>query len=129
MDDFTVEKYQSRRKPKGVTARLRARKRRKEGPVVKAVRAKCVERDGYCRLMGLGFCAGPSQWCHLGEKKRSKTRGLPPEERHTTVWSFMGCEGHHGAYDAGEIGIEPVDAEKGANGHLRVTVDGVNTYV
>lgn len=104
MRELTVESSRPRKRP-GVTARLRARKRRKEAPVVTRVRARCVDRDGYCRLMGVSPCAGPSQWCHLGDKQRFKTRGQAPEVRHTVEGTFMGCEKHHGEYDRGELEI------------------------
>lgn len=83
--------------------RTKGRAKRAEKKVVVDVRSKCVERDGYCRLAGLGFgqCAGESQWAHLGERKRFKTRGLPPEERHATTHSIMLCEAHHYFYDKG----------------------------
>lgn len=102
------------RKRKGVTARARAAKRRKEGPVVKSVRAECVKRDDYCRFMGISPCEGPSEWCHMEEKQRFRTRGMAPEVRHTTTHSFMGCSRHHRLYDAGELRIF-ASQEYGAN--------------
>ncbi len=85
---------------------------------MKAVRAICVERDGYCRLMGLTPCDGPSEWCHLEEKKRARTRGMSPEKRHTQDFSMMACRKHHQMYDTGEIQIAMT--EKGADGPIRV---------
>lgn len=117
------------RKRPGITARARAAKRRKEGPVATLVRDACVDRDGYCRVMGIGFCAGPSQWAHLGQMRRCHTRGLAPERRHTEAGSLMLCEYHHGQYDAHRLAIDPVDPDKGAIGYLAVTVDGVITHV
>lgn len=110
------------RKKPGPVARARAKKRRKEGPVVKAVRAKCVDRDGYCRhgkddeLAGY-YCEGYSQWAHFGEKKRFKTRGMAPEERHTTTDSLMLCEACHTDYDHGDLIIVPM-TEDGCDGEL-----------
>lgn len=120
MNDLTYVKPSRPRKPKGPTARYRAKRRRAEQPVVKSVRAKCVERDGYCRLMGLSPCAGPSQWMHLGEKKRARTRGMRPEQRHTTAGTAMGCERHHGLYDTGQI--ELAMGERGADGPMRAQI-------
>lgn len=92
----------------------RGRKRRREGKVTKSIRAQCVERDGYCRLMGVGTCDGPSEWAHLGEKKRARTRGMDPEVRHTTVHSMMLCHLHHYLYDVGTITIT-LRTARGAN--------------
>jgi hypothetical protein len=104
--------------PKGRTKKqLQSRSQRAEAKVKRAVRAACVERDGGCRLAGFFEpCSGAIEWCHLGEWKRSKTRGMAPEERHSTVGSFMACTHHHQLYDRGEIVIEY--GPDGANGHL-----------
>lgn len=87
---------------KGKTrAQLKAAKDRLEARVKKSVRAICVDRDGHCRA-GLHVqtpCAGESQWAHMHEKRRSKTRGQAPEARHMTEWSLMLCRTHHDAYD------------------------------
>lgn len=102
---------------------LKRTKRRKlhvEALVKQKVRALCVERDGDCRLHGAaGFtCSGESEWAHLGEKKRARTRGMKPEQRHTTAGSLMLCTGHHRAYDAGALRIE-ILTMAGADGLLR----------
>lgn len=93
---------------KGPTARARAAKARKDAAYATKIRAKVQERDGEvgCRAWGnfVGVCEGRGEWAHLGEKKRFKTRGLPPAERHTTAESCLLCTKHHDAYDAGEIG-------------------------
>jgi hypothetical protein len=106
--------------PKGETRkRIEGRRRRTAAKVVRSVRSQCVDRDGFCRLMGVGPCAGASELAHLGDKKRFKTRGQAPEVRHTTAGSFMACAGHHRRYDAGEIQIEAMTAN-GADGSLCV---------
>lgn len=97
-------------------------KRRREAPVIQRVREKCVERDGFCRLQELylptfGRCAGVSEWAHLGESKRFKTRGMAPERRHTTGGSLMLCTKHHQMYDGHELLILEVTAER-ADGPL-----------
>ena len=99
---------------------VKGRKDRAEAKVKRSVRAKCVERDGFCRLLGCGPCSGVSEWAHLGDKKRARTRGMAPEIRHTTAGSFMACTGHHAAYDAGRIRIE-TETSRGADGPLKVT--------
>ena len=105
MAELTYERYQSRRKKPGVAARYRAKRRRAEGPVKKAVRAKCVVRDGYCRaahdweLWKSSPCEGPSEWAHMHSRRRSQTRNQAPEVRHDTRHSFMACKRHHDQYD------------------------------
>lgn len=116
--------------PKGPTQRKRINAvRRQAAKVVKSVRAQCVERDGDCRigdwennpcdchdgaLTGDGEpvkgCEGRSEWAHLGEQKRFKTRGQPATTRHTTAGSLMLCTRHHRDYDAGRMEIRGDDA-------------------
>jgi hypothetical protein len=108
------------RKPvRKVSSRQRA-----EQPVIKRVRAACVERDGYCRLSGFplayGPCEGPSEWAHLFDKKRSATRRMSPEARHDTRWTAMLCQRHHRLEDLHVISIRAEDALKGADGPLLV---------
>jgi hypothetical protein len=101
--------------------RVKAKRQRHAAKVVKSVRALCVERDGYCRLTRdwswelvmptFGACEGPSQWAHLGDKKRFKTRGQAPEVRHTTAGSLMLCDRHHDDYDEGRLNISGDDAD------------------
>lgn len=119
MSELVYVKYKSLRRPLGVQARQRAKKRRAEGPMLKAVRATVDERDGYCRLMGLSPCRGVSQLAHLADKKRARTRGMAPEERHTTAGTMKACERHHGLYDAGTILIAMT--EQGADGPIRAS--------
>lgn len=127
------------KKTPGPTARARATRRRKEARVAAKVRALCVERDGYCRvgkdmwdfiLMHEGrvsrtyLCDGPSEWAHLGKKRRARTRGQAPEQRHTTTDSLMLCRFHHDAYDGRvlpRLGIEPLGSA-GADGPLQCAV-------
>ncbi len=116
MRELTISRYTSTRRKPGPTAKARAKRRRAEYPVAKAVRAACVERDGYCRFKAFGDCAGPSEWMHLGEKKRARTRGMRPEQRHTIEGSAMGCAFHHALYDSGEM-ILTMTAD-GANGPI-----------
>jgi hypothetical protein len=77
--------------------RLKGRKDRAEIAVKRAVRAECVERDGYCFVGKLGIpgCKGPSEWAHLAGHRRSQTRGMAPERRHSSLWTAMLCKKHH----------------------------------
>lgn len=90
--------------------RLKGRKDRAERKVKKSVRAQCVARDGFCRLarpwrepLGVGGCNGKSEWAHLEEQRRFKTRGQAPDQRHNTANSMMLCSVHHRLYDARKI--------------------------
>jgi hypothetical protein len=116
-EPFTIPKPEPRKRVKG-------RKQRHAAKVVQSVRQQVVERDGYCRAMPgtyptfigdkgralVGLCDGVSEWAHLGDKKRFKTRGQAPEVRHTTAGSLMLCTKHHQDYDAGRMVIEGDDA-------------------
>jgi hypothetical protein len=106
-------------------AKSKARAKRHEAAIIQQVRAQCVERDGHCRIGSatthLGACTVWSQWCHMEDKRRSKTLGQEPEVRHTTQGSFMGCAKHHGMYDSHELQITAIDSAKGADGVLRIT--------
>ena len=107
-------------------ARTKRRQKRLAAKVVKAVRAQCVTRDDYCRCHwlahgvgdwigpGVDLCRGPSEWAHLGEQKRFKTRGQPATVRHTTAGSLILCRRHHHDYDQGRLIIDGDDA----NGRL-----------
>ena len=106
--------------PKGKTRKqLKARAGRRELAVRKAVRAACVARDGYCRMMVV-LCVGDSEWCHFGRYKRFKTRGMRPEARHCTAGSLMLCTKHHGEYDRGELTIRALTA-RGCDGPMSFT--------
>jgi len=109
--------------------REKARRKRAEAKTIKTVRAEVVARDGYCRLQVRGLdaretiaaifgpCRGASEWAHLGEKKRFKTRGQTPEDRHQSAHTCMLCDAHHDAYDANRIRISYRTAQ-GANGAM-----------
>lgn len=122
---------------RGSAKREKARAKRQEAKHAKGVRAQCVARDGYCLILtrwifvngkiqppvvfaGVGPCLGPSEWAHVGEHRRCHTRGMAPEQRHTTAGSAMMCKRHHDAYDAHEFDLEPVDAVLGMDGNFRV---------
>jgi len=122
-----------KRKKPGPTSRYRAKRRRAEGPVAKRVRQQCDDRDGYCRMgrAVMGFnddtwtvrsavdaCEGPSQWAHLGDGTRAKTRGMKPEQRHHTTHSLMLCRLNHDRYDGRDYPRLTIRAltESGADG-------------
>lgn len=102
-------------------ATTKRRKARKESMRAKIIRAKCVIRDGYCRVGkdadDYTDCCGPSEWGHFGAMKRARTRGQAPEIRHTTAGSFMACRSHHADYDAGELAITAA-SDAGCDGEL-----------
>ena len=81
--------------------RTKRRATRVESKQKQSVRQQCVERDGDCvfEAVGLGPCEGESEWCHVNEGQRWKTRGMAPEDRHTTALSLMGCTKHHDMLD------------------------------
>lgn len=112
---------------------LKGRKARHERAVKQNVRALCVRRDGVCRL-GAAFwsddiareawppaCAGPSEWAHLAGYRRSQTRGMAAESRHTTTYSLMLCKRHHGMEERGELKVIYL-SDRGCDGPLRFTV-------
>lgn len=113
---------------KGIPRKLaKGRRTRGEAKVKKSVRQQCVERDGHCLIWSraiagwmLERCDGPSEWAHIGKHRRSLTRGMPAEKRHTTAGSAMLCKRHHDAYDAHAFDIEALDMVKGMDGAFRV---------
>ena len=106
------------------------RDRRAETARIQAVRAECERRDGFCRLShgGYGPCTGKSEWAHLGDKTRAKTRGMAPEDRHDAAWTAMLCTGHHAAYDRHELDLRYLTARK-ANGPLLWLRRGVSHWL
>lgn len=109
------------------SAKSRKRKRA-EADVVAEVRPKVEERDGYCRILSFSLdpltltgvikkCEGPSQWAHLPGHRRSQTRGLPPEERHTTQGTVMLCMRHHEMEETHQLSLRPLTPD-GADGPM-----------
>lgn len=117
-----VVKAKPRRR--GITAWWRARKARKDKAVADRVRDLVIARDGYCRYgkdvspAARSACWGMSEWAHVGEKKRFKTRGQAPEIRHTRAGSFTACTGHHRAYDEHRLAVEAI-TDAGCDGALQ----------
>jgi hypothetical protein len=90
--------------------RVKARSKREAAKIVRQVRAACVERDGRCRYANdvhaavltlpagavcITYCEGESEWAHLNEFARYKTRGQPPAARHHTHGTAIICKRHH----------------------------------
>jgi len=98
------------------------RKRRADAAWVRLVRKDVVIRDMGCRScheMGLPSDNGglPLQMHEL--VYRSKTRGLPIEERVNTRNCILLCEFCHSAIHAKMLSVFVEDARKGADGQLR----------
>ena len=107
-------------------ARTKRRKHRTEAQVIQEIRALCVARDGDCRLQGATEfppCGGVSEWAHLEDRRRARTQGMPPKERHTTGGSLMLCTEHHRAYDAHRLRIRCLTGQQ-ADGLLGFWVPG-----
>ena len=115
-------------------AKQRRRERRVEAKALEVARAEAHDRDGYCRLYVLdagwraelqrmfGACNGPSEFAHLGDSRRFRTRGQDPEVRHSASGGIMLCAGHHRtgvyAYDRHTLRIDEL-TDRRANGPLR----------
>ncbi len=125
MRELVYETLARKRKPRGVTAKARAKRKRADDKYAKAVRFDCEQRDGYCRYgtteHDFTRCGWPAEWAHMGEKTRAKTRGMAPEARHTTADSLILCKSHHDAYDGRRRPRLRIEAltPLGADGPLR----------
>lgn len=117
--ELTYERHTRLSKPKGPTARYRAKRKRADDAHRLGIRAACVLRDGYCKFAILGGCQGLSEHCHLGEKKRARTRGMDPEIRHTMEGSCMACTFHHHEEEQGRLKLS-MFPYVGANGPMVV---------
>lgn len=98
------------------------RKRSAENRYADKVRHYVMEvRDSDCRLacMGVGPCSGVPEWAHLGDKRRCFTRGMKPEDRHSSRWTIKLCTVHHKRYDAHEFEIEYSLEIEGADGPIQ----------
>jgi hypothetical protein len=130
----SASSFQGLANPKPVPQRrIKSRRKREAAAVVQAVRPQVVARDGYCRLSEaarlrpgeFGECKGPSQWSHYNAThRRSKTRGMPPEARHTTAGSMMLCTRHSEDYDQHRTDIAVQDEARGCNGPVTATRGG-----
>lgn len=131
---FSASASQTLANPKPLPhRRTKGRRKRQERKVVQDVRPVVMDRDGYCRLSEaarlhpdeFGACEGPSEWSHYNAThRRSKTRGQPPEMRHTTAGSMSLCRKHSQDYDQNRLDIEVQDAARGCNGPVTAKRDG-----
>lgn len=104
---------------------VKARRGRLESKVAQAVRALVSLRDGDCRIGPplwpmFGECRGSSEWAHLNDCRRFRTRGMAPAQRHSTEGSLMLCTSHHNRLDMRArpiIDIRPMSSH-GADGRL-----------
>jgi len=102
---------------KGPTATARAAKARTDAAYAKTIRDQVMRRDAGCRAPihrtagDLGECNGPEAWAHMAGHRRFETRGLPPEQRHSTEWTLMLCAKHHADYDARRLRIIGTNAD------------------
>ncbi len=95
--------------PKPRTVNISRQRRTAEAKVIKAVRAKCIERDGYaCRMGNDDFfvkCVWPLELAHLGHWRKCHTKRMKAEERHVTKGCLMLCTKHHRMYDNHEFDL------------------------
>lgn len=116
--------------PKGKTRKqVKAKKRRTEAQMVRAVRGICVGRDVYCRVGPgpvWGRCDGPSEMAHILGKKRSRTRNMAACDRHDYRWCAMLCRRHHRMEESGAMVIRSLSGD-GANGPLSFDIGAGST--
>ena len=100
-----VKRMRAKPKPRA-RVKPQSAKAKKEAALVGKVFREIEGRDGHCRmryydtpLALAGECGGESQPAHLAQWRRSKTRGLPPEERHNGKTIIRLCADHHRRYD------------------------------
>ncbi len=92
--------------PKGPTVReLKDAKQKKEKYVAARIRKQVFRRDPACVIPEDPRWPheGPDEWAHMEEGTRARTRGNPPEIRHTSRLSCRLCRAHHFAYDRGAL--------------------------
>lgn len=110
--------------------RTKARLKRQAAAIEKLVRLLVGHRDGDCRIGTttalLGPCDGESEWAHLENSRRFKTRGQPAEVRHTTAGTCRLCTKHHAMYDREKTLAIEFLTDKGADGTMRFQAHGVS---
>lgn len=91
-------------KPKGMKAKA---DRREDERVYRKNRLVALHRENFvCQLCE----ARAREAHHVGERKRSKTRGMPPEYRHDPDWLMAVCgvgnvSGCHSLLETGEVKV------------------------
>ena len=96
----------------------------RERQIIERNRAHCERRDGDCRIgywgdtaiALFGECFGTPEWNHF--RRRSKSRGEPPEVRHSVEITGMLCGRHHDMVDEHEIDFDYL-TEKRADGPMK----------
>lgn len=84
----------------------------RERQIIQRNRAHCERRDGDCRIgywggsavALFGECFGTPEWNHF--RRRSKSKGEPPEVRHSVEITGMLCGRHHDMVDEHEIDFD-----------------------
>jgi len=103
--------------PKGDSARTtRLERRARETAAWTRVKAEVRRRDRICRYPDRTECAGRLEVAHLHERRRSKTTGKPPADRHDARWCLLLCAKHHRAYDEHRVDLVVMDRTVGAHG-------------
>jgi hypothetical protein len=110
---------------KGPTrAELKGSSNYRERQIIKVNRAHCERRDGDCRIgywgdiaiALFGECMSAPEWNHF--RRRSKSRGEPPEQRHSTEVTGMLCGRHHDMVDEHEIDFVYLTSQR-ADGQMK----------
>lgn len=112
--------------PKGPNPReIRDGRQKKERSVKDRIRRVVFNRDPGCVVPEDPRWphSGPHEWAHLEEGTRARTRGKPPEERHTPRLSCRLCQEHHRMYDASQLDLEFL-TDDGADGDMAWRVEG-----
>lgn len=90
----------------------------RERQIIQRNRAHCVRRDGDCRIgywgavavALFGECMGTPEWNHF--RRRSASRGEPPEVRHSVEVTGVLCGRHHDMVDQHEIDFEYLTSKR-----------------
>jgi hypothetical protein len=88
------------------------------------VRKVVAARDEVCRLAGrLPPCSGALAWCHMEGHRRSQTRRMAPQDRHSTAWTVMLCARHAEMEERHQVTSEYL-TENGADGMMAWVLPG-----
>jgi hypothetical protein len=86
------------------------------------VRAKVHDRDEGCRVGKIGDegkrCFGSTQCAHMEGKRRSQTRRMAPEQRHSTAWEIELCMFHAMLEETKQMKTAYL-SDRGADGPMR----------
>lgn len=112
---------------RGQHKREREALRRRDVAVERELKKKLLRRDGHCRRPGCRPIFR-SELAHLWQWKRSKTRELPPEQRHVSKGACILCLEDHRLQEAGRLILFPL-SDKLADGPLQFKLDGEDVGV